>query len=51
MNLNLTPATRYGLNILGLVGVTVAMTFGASIFLPVTIAALLAACLWPAAVW
>jgi AI-2 transport protein TqsA len=51
MNLNLTPATRYGLNILGLVGITVAMTFGASIFLPVTIAALLAACLWPAAQW
>ena len=51
MNLNLTPATRYGLNILGLVGVTVALSFGASIFLPVTISALLAACLWPAAVW
>ncbi|MFO0937891.1 MAG: AI-2E family transporter [Gemmataceae bacterium] len=51
MNLNLTPATRYGLNILGLIGVTVAFSFGASIFLPVTIAALLAACLWPAAIW
>lgn len=51
MNLNLTPATRYGLNILGLVGITVALTFGASIFLPVTIAALIAACLWPATQW
>lgn len=51
MNLNLTPATRYGLNILGLVGFTVALSFGASIFLPVTIAALFAACLWPAAIW
>jgi AI-2 transport protein TqsA len=51
MNLNLTPATRYGLNILGLVAVTVALYFGASIFLPVTIAALLAACLWQPARW
>jgi AI-2 transport protein TqsA len=51
MNLNLTPATRYGLNTLGLVAVTVALYFGASIFLPVTIAALVAACLWQPARW
>jgi|688.fasta_scaffold271406_1 AI-2 transport protein TqsA len=51
MNLNLTPATRYGLNILGLVAVTVALYFGASVFLPVTISTLLAACLWQPAEW
>jgi predicted PurR-regulated permease PerM len=51
MNLNLTTATRYGLNVLALLGASVALKLGASIFIPVTISALLAAVLWPAATW
>src|SRR5262245_46982426 len=51
MNLNLTTATRYGLNVLALLGASVALKFGASIFIPVTISALLAAVLWQPANW
>src|SRR6266700_1456577 len=51
MNLNLTTATRYGLNVLALLGASIALKLGASIFIPVTISALLAAVLWPAATW
>lgn len=51
MNLNLTTATRYGLNILALLGVAVALWLGRSIFIPLTIAVLLAAILYPAARW
>ncbi|HEY2786590.1 MAG TPA: AI-2E family transporter, partial [Fimbriiglobus sp.] len=51
MNLNLTTATRYGLNVLALLGASIALKLGASIFIPVTISALLAAVLWPAASW
>jgi predicted PurR-regulated permease PerM len=51
MNLNLTTATRYGLNILALLGASVALKLGASIFIPVTISALLAAVLWQPANW
>jgi predicted PurR-regulated permease PerM len=47
MNLNLTTATRYGLNILALLGASIALYFGRSIFVPLTIAALLAAIMWP----
>lgn len=49
MNLNLTTATRYGLNVLALLGVAVALWLGRSIFIPLTIAVLLAAILYPAA--
>ena len=51
MNLNLTSATRIGLNVLALIGVSVALYLGQSIFIPVTISALLAVILWPAASW
>jgi len=47
MNLNLTTATRYGLNVLALLGGTVALYLGRSIFIPVIISALLASILWP----
>ncbi len=47
MNLILTTATRYGLNILALLGGTVALYLGRSIFIPLIIAALLASILWP----
>lgn len=51
MNLNLTSATRTGLNVLALLGTTLALYLGHSIFIPLVIAALLAAILWPAAKW
>ncbi|QEL18122.1 AI-2E family transporter [Limnoglobus roseus] len=51
MNLNLTAFTRYGLNALGLLGVSVALYFGSSIFIPLTLSALLAALLYPLACW
>jgi predicted PurR-regulated permease PerM len=51
MNLNLTSATRYGLNVLALLGASIALKLGASIFIPVTISALLAAVLWQPANW
>jgi predicted PurR-regulated permease PerM len=51
MNLNLNTATRIGLNVLALIGVSVALYLGQSIFIPVTISALLAVILWPAASW
>jgi len=51
MNLNLTTATRYGLNILALLGVAVALYLGRSIFIPLTISLMLAAILYPTAGW
>jgi AI-2 transport protein TqsA len=51
MHLNLTTATRIGLNVLALIGVAVALYLGQSIFIPVTISALLAVILFPAASW
>src|SRR4029453_5526021 len=51
MHLNLTSATRIGLNVLALMGVAVALSLGQSIFIPVTISALLAVILFPAASW
>jgi predicted PurR-regulated permease PerM len=50
MNLNLTTATRYGLNVLALLGLSIALYLGRSIFVPLTIAVLLAAILYPSAV-
>ncbi len=49
MNLNLTTATRIGLNILALLGGIVALRLGESIFIPLVIALLLATILWPSA--
>lgn len=51
MNLNLTTATRYGLNVLAAFGASLALYFGRSIFIPLIIAGLLAAMLWPWASW
>lgn len=51
MNLNLTHATRIGLNVSAAVAVSAALYLGAKIFIPVVIAVLLAAILWPAANW
>jgi AI-2 transport protein TqsA len=49
--LNLSGATRWGLNALLLLGVILALYLGQSIFIPMIIALLLAAMLWPAATW
>jgi len=49
MNLNLTTATRIGLNLLALLGIAVSLYLGASVFIPVTIAVLLASVLYPGA--
>lgn len=51
MNLNLTIATRWGLNCLGLLGFALALYLGSSIFIPLTISALLATILYPGAKW
>jgi predicted PurR-regulated permease PerM len=51
MNLNITSATRIGLNVLALIGVAVALYLGQSVFIPLTISALLAVILYPAASW
>jgi AI-2 transport protein TqsA len=51
MNLNLTTVTRYGLNVLAALGASIAFYFGKPIFIPVVIAGLLAAILWPGANW
>lgn len=51
MNLNLTTATRYGLNILALLGISTAFYLGSSIFIPLTVSILLATILYPAASW
>jgi predicted PurR-regulated permease PerM len=47
----LTPATRWGLNLLGLLGAVVALRLGETIFIPTVIAVLLAAMLWPFTTW
>lgn len=49
MNLSFTGATRIGVNVLVLLGAIVALRLGESIFIPLVIAALLAAILWPSA--
>lgn len=51
MNLNTTSATRIGLNILALLGTSLALYLGHSIFIPLVIAALLTVILWPAVSW
>ena len=49
MNLNLTTATRIGLNLSAMLGIATMLYLGASVFIPVTIAVLLASVLFPAA--
>ncbi len=51
MNLNLSTATRIGLNTLGFLGLSIALYLGKSVFVPLVIAAILAVILWPAARW
>ena len=51
INLNLSSATRIGLNCLGLLGAAIALRLGESIFIPLTIAVLFAAILWPVVAW
>ena len=51
VNLNLTNATRIGLNLLALLGIVVALRLGESVFVPLVIAILLAALVWPVAYW
>ena len=47
MNLNLTTATRIGLNLLAVLGVVVLLKVGAPIFLPLIFSVLLASILYP----
>lgn len=49
MNLNLTLATRIGLNLCAIFGISVALYLGASIFIPMTFSLLLASILFPLA--
>ena len=49
--MNLTTATRIGLNTLGFLGLTVTLYLGKSVFIPLVISAMLAVMLWPAALW
>jgi predicted PurR-regulated permease PerM len=49
MNLNLTTATRIGLNLSAALGIAALLHFGANIFIPLTLAVLLASVLYPVA--
>lgn len=49
MNLNLTTATRIGLNLSAFLGIAALLTLGASIFVPLTLSVLMASILFPAA--
>ncbi len=51
MNLNMTAATRIGLNGISLIGIALALYLGAAIFVPLTMSVLLASLLYPAARW
>lgn len=51
ISLNMTTASRVGFNLLAILGVIIALRLGMSIFIPLVIAVLLAAMLWPAVVW
>jgi AI-2 transport protein TqsA len=47
MNLNLTTATRIGLNLLALLGVAVSLYLGSSVFIPLMFSVLVASVLFP----
>jgi AI-2 transport protein TqsA len=49
--MNFSTATRWGINLLIVLGIAGALWFGRPIFIPLTIALLLAAMLWPGANW
>lgn len=49
--INLTTATRYGLNFLALLGVVILLRLGEEFFIPFVIAVLLAAVLYPTVNW
>ncbi len=49
MNLNLTTASRIGLNLLAVLGIVVLLKLGASIFIPLVLAVLMASILFPGA--
>ena len=51
MNMNLSSATRSGLNILALLALSIALYLGKEIFVPLVIAAILACILWPVTTW
>jgi len=51
MHINLTTATRIGINALGFLGLTVTLYLGKTVFIPMVIAAILAVILFPAARW
>jgi predicted PurR-regulated permease PerM len=51
IHLNLSAATRWGINLLILLGAALALNLGRSIFIPTVIALLLAAMLWPGVLW
>ena len=51
INLNVSAATRWGLNALILFSVILALYLGSTIFIPTIISVLLAAILWPLVTW
>jgi predicted PurR-regulated permease PerM len=51
ISLNLSTATRWGINLLIVLAIVGALWLGRSIFIPTTISLLLAAMLWPGANW
>ena len=51
INLNVSTATRWGLNALILFTVVLALYLGSTIFIPTIISVLLAAMLWPVVTW
>src|SRR5437763_13714466 len=51
INMNLSTATRWGLNTAILLSIILARYLGQTIFIPTVISLLLAAMLWPTATW
>ena len=51
INLNVSTATRWGLNALILFSVILALYLGSTIFIPTILSVLLAAMLWPMVTW
>src|SRR5215470_15864329 len=49
--MNVSTATRWGLNAVILLSIVLALYLGKSIFIPTVISLLLAAMLWPTATW
>ena len=51
INVNVSTATRWGLNAVILLSIILALYLGQTIFIPMVISLLLAAMLWPTATW